>query len=174
MFGTKFKIRHTLSAVIVLTVLIHFSCEKDDICVDGDTPLLILTFFKSENPESPIAINKLRVIGIENNAAVNTFSDRSNRDSIALPLRNDQNLTGFVFIQNSANDESGIEIGNADTLYVNYSIESVYISRACGFIPIYDNLNITRVTDNNNWIDSLNITTTRIANSTASHVSVFF
>lgn len=174
MLGCKIKNIYKYIAVALLFLPVHFSCEKDDICVDGDSPLLILTFFKSESPTVPLAVNKLRVIGIERNTPVNTFSDRSNRDSIAIPLRNDQNLTGFVFIQNSASDETGNELGNPDTLLLQYDIESTYISRACGFIPNYANLTILTVPDQNNWIDSLTVQKTRIDNSTASHVSVFF
>jgi hypothetical protein len=150
------------------------SCEKDDICVDGDTPLLIVTFYSSSDPTVGQSVNKLRVIGIDNGGPVPTFSDRSTTDSIALPLRTNQNNTGFIFIKDSASDASGVELGNADTVYLNYDIQSKFVSRACGFTPIFEGLSQSLVFDNNNWIDSLYIQQSRIENSNTSHVSIFY
>ena len=158
----------------IASVFFFLACEKDDICVDGDTPLLIVTFYNSADPSLAKAVNKLRVIGIEKDTPVGTFSDRSNRDSIALPLKADVERTGFVFYKDSASDEAGIELGNPDTIYFDYKIQSVYVSRACGFVPNFEDFSATLISDENTWIDSLEVKQTRISNATSSHVSIYY
>jgi len=150
------------------------ACEKDDICVDGDTPQLVVTFYDYDQPEAARTVNKLRVVGLGQGSPVNTFSDRSNLDSIGLPMRADQTRTGFVFIVNSADDADGNETGNRDTLYFDYETRSVYISRACGFVPNFDGLSASLVPDAGIWIDSVQIRQTTLENSTSAHVSIYY
>lgn len=150
------------------------ACEKDDICVDGDTPQLVITFFDYAQPETARTVNRLRVIGLGQGTPVNTFSDRSNRDSIGLPLRADQTRTGFVFIVDSADDADGNETGNRDTLYFDYETRSAYISRACGFVPNFDGLSASLVPDAGIWIDSVEIRQTTLENSSNAHVSIYY
>ena len=164
-------LRLVIPALLVAWVI---SCEKDDICVDGDTPQLVITFFDYTQPETARTVNKLRVIGLGQGTPVNTFSDRSNRDSIGLPLRADQTRTGFVFIVDSADDADGNETGNRDTLYFDYETRSVYISRACGFVPNFDGLSASPLPDASIWIDSVEIRQTTIENASNAHVSIYF
>lgn len=157
-----------------LLCLAATSCEKDDICVDGDTPQLVITFFDYTAPETARAVSKLRVIGLGKDTPVDTFSDRSNRDSVGLPMRADANRTGFVLISNSADNAEGAETGNRDTLYFDYETRSVFVSRACGFVPNFDSLSATSQPDASNWIDSVQVRQTTIENSTSAHVSIYF
>ena len=41
-----------LMACMAVVCLLVSACEKDDICVDGDTPLLVITFYDYTVPES--------------------------------------------------------------------------------------------------------------------------
>ena len=89
--------------LLVLIVIISFiACEKDDICVDGDTPLLIIQFYDIENPSELKAVPSLRVIGLGQSSTVNTIADRTSLDSISLPLRINEANTGFILISDSA------------------------------------------------------------------------
>lgn len=166
--------RPVLLVIPALFVLWFTACEKDDICVDGDTPQLVITFFDYTQPETARAVNKLRVIGLGKGTPVDTFSDRSNQDSIGLPLRADQTRTGFVFIADSADDADGNETGNRDTLYFDYETRSVYISRACGFVPNFDGLSASPLPDTSIWIDSVAIRQTTIENASNAHVSIYY
>lgn len=159
-----------------ITILLFWvtACEKDDICVDGDTPLLVITFYDYAQPETARNVNKLRVIGLGQGTPVNTFSDRSSQDSIGLPLRADQSRTGFVFIVDSANDADGNETGNRDTLYFDYETRSAYISRACGFVPNFDGLSASLLPDASIWIDSVEIRQNTLENSRSAHVSIYY
>lgn len=149
------------------------ACEKDDICVEGDTPLLVLRFFDAESPEQTKAVTRLRVLGLGQEEVVDTFNDRSNLDSISLPLRIDAAQTGFVFIFQSESGEDGQETGNRDTLYFDYNTQEVFASRACGFVVQYDGLQAEANSDGDNWIDSIEINQASVTTSESAHVSIF-
>ena len=148
------------------------SCEKDDICVDGDSPLLVIRFFDSAQPETPKAVNQLRVIGLENGDPVSTFADRSSLDSIALPLRPGESETTFILIRDSE-DEDGVETGNPDTLRLTYLTSEVFISRACGFVANYEELDGQLENGSDNWIQTLEVDTTSVQTQDSRHVSIY-
>lgn len=148
------------------------SCEKDDICVDGDTPLLVIRFFDSAQPDNPKAVSQLRVIGLENGNPVSTFADRSSPDSIALPLRPGVEETTFILIRDSQ-DEDGVETGNPDTLRLTYLTSEVFVSRACGFIANYEELDGQLENGSDNWIQTLEVDTTSVQTQDSRHVSIF-
>lgn len=161
-------------AFIILLGIIYFSaCEKDDICIDGDTPLLVVRFYDFENPEETKAVPSLRVVGLGQNSTVNTIVDRTSLDSIGIPLRIGEANTSFYLIMDSATDENEIETGNTDTLTFSYEIKEIFKSRACGFIVNYDNLDNTLETGADNWIKSIEIDTTFVTNSSSAHVKIF-
>lgn len=148
-------------------------CEKDDICVDGDTPLLIVNFYNSTDPSSGKNVAKLRVIGIGNGDPVGTFADRSDRDSIQLPLRTDVSRTGFVLIRDSGSDSEGVETGNRDTLYFDYEIREEFISRACGFVPRFESLQVGIQDDLSIWIDSVRVLNPTVESIQTTHVAIY-
>ena len=149
------------------------SCEKDDICVDGDTPLLVILFLDTENPEELKAVPSLRVIGVGRDTIVNTIADRTSLDSIALPLRINQPDTSFLLITDSATDDTDMETGNIDTLTFSYTTKEVFVSRACGFVANFDNLSDNLTSGSDNWIQSIEIDTTLVENSARAHVKIF-
>jgi hypothetical protein len=155
-----------------LCMLLTCRCEKDDICVDGDTPLLVVRFFDSENPGNPKSVISLRVLGLGQENAVNTFADRSTQDSIAIPLRPGETETTFVMIQDSA-DEEGLETGNPDTVRFNYTTGEVFISRACGFVAQYEGLQSQLQAGSGNWIRNIEVDNPLVINQDSTHVSIF-
>ena len=159
--------------LLVLIAIISFTaCEKDDICVDGNTPLLIIRFYDNENPGELKAVPSLRVVGLGQSSTVNTFSDRTSLDSIALPLRINEANTGFILISDSA-DEDDLETGNNDTLTFDYSTLEVFISRACGYIANYDDLGELLTSDSENWIQNIEIVSPLIQQQDSAHVKIF-
>ncbi len=160
--------------LIFLTIIQFSSCEKDDICVEGDTPLLIIGFFDVEDTTAQKNVPNLRVVALELDTIVNTFSDRTNIDSIALPLRISASSTVFEFITNSADDDdTGQETGNIDTLQFNYEVNERFVSRACGFVANYNSLDTTRQVLPTDWIKRISLVDTNIVNSNAIHVKIF-
>ncbi|UCD61871.1 MAG: hypothetical protein JSV59_04700 [Flavobacteriaceae bacterium] len=159
--------------LLFLMIFISFSaCEKDDICVDGDTPLMIIRFYDNENPGELKAVPNLRIVGLGQSSTVNTIADRTSLDSVALPLRINEINTGFIFISDSA-DEDDLETGNIDTLNFDYSTQEIFISRACGYIANYDDLSETITPDGDNWIQNIEIVSPLIKLQDSAHVKIF-
>ncbi len=168
--------------ILLTIVLIGFgACEKDDICIDGDTPLLVIRFYDVDNPTELKDVTDFRIVGVGQNTTVTTVSDRTDTDSIAIPLKVTENTTGFYFISNSSDiettDSSGetitVEGGDLDTLYFNYSRIDKFVSRACGYIANYEDLTSDLKTETDNWIKDIEIVTPLVENSTAAHVKIF-
>ncbi|WP_445385257.1 DUF6452 family protein [Robiginitalea sp. IMCC44478] len=165
-------IRHLGLLVFMAALIAVQACEKDDICVDGDTPLLLIRFYDIAAPESPKTVNSLRIIGLGQEEVVNTIADRSNLDSISLPLRIGEGETRYVFILNSDGDP-GAETGNPDTLTFSYSNREEFISRACGFVATFVDLQVSVQADSENWIQDFNIINGIIRKQDSAHVSIF-
>lgn len=158
----------------ILMIIISFSaCEKDDICVDGDTPLLVVGFYDINDTATAKKVTKLRVAGMDQEFTVNTVADRTDLDQIEIPLRINSQSTSFVLISNSASNSSNEETGNADVVTFNYETKEVFVSRACGFIANYDSLNGTLTTDTDNWIKGIEIVQTTINDQATAHVKIF-
>ncbi|MEQ8219775.1 MAG: DUF6452 family protein [Arenibacter sp.] len=168
--------------ILVLITFISFgACEKDDICIDGDTPLLVIRFYDVDNPTVLKKVTKFRIVGVGQNTTVTTVSDRTDSDSIAIPLKVTEKTTGFYFISNSSNvettDSGGetvtVEGGDLDTLYFNYNRIDKFVSRACGYIANYEDLSSDLKTETDNWIKDIEIVTPLVENSTAAHVKIY-
>lgn len=163
-----------LRAMLLMILLMwnFWACEKDDICVDGDTPLLVIRFYDITDTTELKPAAGLRVIGLGQNTVVNTFNDRSSRDSIGIPLKISDSVTDFIFILNSA-DEDGQETGNADTLRFNYETREVFISRACGFVMNFENLTGELPSDSSPWVQNLSVENPNVQNQSSAHVKIF-
>jgi len=169
--------KFTIAILILLVGIGTFSaCEKDDICVDDDTPQLIIRFYDAENPTVFKVVPGLRVIGVGNGNPVDTFSDRSSTlDSIAIPLKTNDISSQFSFILNSTDDETGAETGTTDQLQFSYATAEIFKSRACGFIVNYDNLTTDFNTATESWIQSIEIVKplVTIEEEVTAHVKIF-
>ncbi len=148
------------------------SCEKDDICVDGNTPLLVVRFYDAANPTEFKDVQALRVVGLGQEFTVDTFQDRTGQDSIGLPLRIDQENTTFLLIQESSTEEE-FETGNIDTLTFNYETKEVFISRACGFVANYEALTNELKPGSDNWILDVEITRSLVQMQDSAHVKIY-
>lgn len=165
-----------LPCLLTAFLLVHFaSCEKDDICVDGDTPLLVIGFFDSTDTTLAKEVPSLRVKEVILDSIINTIADRSSSlDSIGVPLRIGEANTQFAFISDSADDEdTGEETGNIDTLTISYTTGEAFISRACGFVAQYDDLTVTLPASASNWIQDISIVQETLENSNNIHVKIF-
>ncbi len=60
---------------------------------------------------------------------------------LILPLRTDQNSTTYTLISDTVLDTDGnVTSGNSDTVTITYETEDVYVSRACGYKTIVNNV----------------------------------
>ena len=166
--------KRILAALLITVILLIISsCEKDDICVEGDTPLLIVGFFDAtaEDTTTTKSVSNLLIIETISNSAFNSLTTT---DSIALPLRIDAITTEYAFIQDAVvNDENQEVTGNINTLSFNYNVNSEYISRACGFIANFNELDTTRQVFSTDWIKRISIINPDVERSNAIHVKIF-
>lgn len=164
---------------IVLCILLLFAaisaCEKDDICVEGDTPQLVIRFYDAENTTEFKEVPSLRVVGAGKEVTVSTFTDRGSLDSIAIPLNPGENISEFLFIIDSADDDEGFEAGNIDGLDFSYEVQEEFIGRACGFIVNYENLDAAITPDTENWIQNVEIAKAMVKteDTLSAHVKIF-
>lgn len=165
--------RLILSSIIFLFIISIGSCEKDDICVDADTPLLIIDFINAADTSTLKDVPNLRVVGLGQTVTVNTVADRTDLSTITIPLKTTEDTTSFLMIRNSASDDDGFETGDIDTINITYSRTEDFVSRGCGFVVNYE-LNSTSLEINpNNWIADIEIVRSQVVNSDSTHVQIF-
>jgi len=166
------------SILILLILLAVFACEKDDICSEATatTPQLVVRFYDALIPEDTKSVSGLFVYGINDANEAVFFKNITvgTKDSIAIPLRTDSDMTKLVFHKDLV-DRDDLLVGNADILDINYIREDVYVSRACGYKATFTNLSATVTTDADNWISSINIIAENntIDNENAAHINIY-
>jgi hypothetical protein len=145
--------------LIVLSLTLVLSCEKDDICLENTTPNLILKFydFEKDTIVKKVLIDSIKAI---DNAIIEGYTKKT-LDSILIPL--DLNEFKTVYKISSG--------GKSDTIYFSYGRNDVFVSRSCGYKTIFENLKIDSFT--NNWIKSYNINNTTINNDTTAHINIY-
>lgn len=170
----KKKILTTILSLLALLILP--GCERDDICPreSPTTPQLVIRFYNTLDPDELKSVTRLKVIA-QNEDVSETVPglNRITIDSIAIPLRSFNTETSFIFIEESADDEDGIETGNRDTISFSYTPQEVFISRGCGYSINYLGLNYTLSDDTNNWINNVLIEIPNLVNQNQAHVKIF-
>ncbi|PCE62495.1 DUF6452 family protein [Sediminicola luteus] len=164
-----------LLALVLLSGLFWLaSCEKDDICVDGDTPRLIIEFYDTDNVDNLLPVPNLRIIG-ENGEKDTILVNRQSLNKVELPLKVNTERTEFRFIINAAQDANN-ETGNIDELAFDYMVKDRFVSRACGFVANYEGVTddlTNELGSNGNWIDSIEVVVDTITNENDTHVKIF-
>lgn len=161
---------------LLLIVLLQISCEKDDVCpaTTQTTPRIVIEFYDIAAPDEIKAVPGLFAIGLDTNANEVPIHNElvSTRSSIALPLQNNSSQTQFKLYESYNNVDSVIS-GNPDTITITYEIETVYVSRACGYINNYSIQTFSIASDNDRWMGSFEILiTTQVTNENEIHVKV--
>ncbi len=167
------KIKTLYITLFSLILSIIWSCERDDICIEENTPHLIIRFFDHENPtEYKKVINlKVQIEGIDGdyvNETITAFTD-----SIAIPVKVTEDITSFKLIING-NDQDDTN-DNEDVFDLNYIREDVFVSRSCGYKTLYYDVTTSLINDNDNWIRSIETVKDPqdILNQNSDHVKIF-
>lgn len=176
--------KYLILTTITIIIGVNLSCERDDICPESTitTPKLIIDAYDTLNPDNKKNVSGLLIVGVDNDEALPGYTITST-SSIKLPLRSDANVTQYILIKEATindngtpNDTSDDTIdGNYDTITINYLREEVYVSRACGYKTIFNNVNLTIETDSDNWIKSRIplIEDNIVDNETETHFNIF-
>ncbi|MEN8185912.1 MAG: DUF6452 family protein [Bacteroidota bacterium] len=156
---------------ILITILV--SCEKDDICLEENTPKLIIRFYDNENPALFKNVSNLaiRIEGLEGfyvNEGISTTTD-----SIAVPLEVVKDFTKIELILNGADEDADND--NSDFIDVNYNRTDEFISRSCGFKTIYNTVEFQLNPDTEEWIKIITPVESpqNITNEKNRHVKIF-
>lgn len=160
--------------LIIITAFLCGSCEKDDLCTPDQavTPRLFIEFKDVMNPLQNKAVDRIQVQEIGSSAFAPLDTDGSttlsNTESISIPLRTDSNRTSYNLILT----EDGIV--NSDNIDFNYILEEAYVSRACGFRVVYNNLAAiqTAETSGTPWIERVIVVEDNVTNNTDVHVQI--
>ncbi|MBM1106654.1 hypothetical protein JQC67_10935 [Aurantibacter crassamenti] len=157
--------------IIIFSGIIFFSgCEKDDICIDAATPQLVVRFYDFFDTTSLKEVSELKVQGFIGDSVYAVITNVSTTE-IKLPLRSDTIATSFIITRNlDPEDETTADI---DTLVLNYELNEIFKSRACGYVMSFENITGTISTENN-WMKGIEIITdTLIVTDTIANVKIF-
>lgn len=168
---------------LFLTLLVLLGCERDDICAEGTptTPNALIEFYDVSNPETLKTVSGLFVIGEGQTDAIPDVNGVTT-SSIRVPLRTDAEESKFFFISevfvndNGTPDDPDDDFldGNIDEVTISYQTEEVYVSRACGFKTVFNNINVSidPGTDGVLWIlaDLFVAENQAIANENQTHI----
>ena len=162
--------------LFLLTVaLIYFGCEKDDVCpaTTQTTPRLIIEFYDIAAPDQIKSVPGLFAIGLDSDFNEIPIHNEivSTRSSIALPLQNNSIQTQFKLYK-SYDLVNSMITGNPDIITITYEIETVYVSRACGYINNYSIQTFSIDTDNEQWLINSEILLTQVITENEIHVKV--
>ena len=156
----------TFLLVILTTIIVVSSCERDEICIDPITPKLVIAFYDTDDTETKKSVNNLAIEIIDINKSLDTIGT----DSIGIPLNIYEIETTIVLTTDSRDDD----LINRDTIRVNYIAEDLFVGRSCGYKSIFKNVSINRDfgEPNDRWIKSLVLEQTEIENETEAHVTI--
>ena len=146
-------------ALIIVSFFVFLSCEKDDICIDGTTPKLIIRFYDIDN-ETEFKTVKLDSVWVEGKSKIDGFTGVAT-DSIYIPLDLNADTTTFILENNKVKD----------TLKFSYTRNDVFVSRSCGYKTIYENFQLDSNTIN--WIKDISSNNSTIEDETTAHITIF-
>lgn len=173
----KFKYYITVFASFIFVISVQ-NCERDDICAEttATTPRLSVEFYDALELEDLKNVPRLTAYGeglvLDENGeeiepttssdATIVFNTNVNAALLPLKIENDDEsfITARYVLEKDTNlrlNDSGEDDSNKDIIEIRYQTEFVYVSRACGYKSIFKNLLVTLITDEDNWISSVEV-----------------
>lgn len=147
------KITRTLLLILLFTT---YSCERDDLCDENTptTPRMIVEFRDLIISDNLKNVTGLRIEDFEDATRVLSGYNNVTEDQMILPLRTDidnmeTGITSFRVYKNYG--DTALE--NNDIITIEYSTKEIYVSRACGYKTIFENVEIIIENDGDNWME---------------------
>jgi len=137
-----------MKKIIAFLLILGFatsSCEPDDICDPSTptTPRMLIQFYDISNPSVLKNVTNLKVIGegmtegvVLNPTGIDAAKYVTNGNNILLPLKTDADISKYKFILNYGSTNPALT--NEDNLQFNYTQETIFVSRACGYKTIFN------------------------------------
>ena len=181
-----------LSLLVLIFLANSFSgCEKDDICDPNTTttPRLMIKFYDFNNRSVAKNVNNLKVTAIGSENAI-IFSPNATNDAryltsaneIAVPLNIAGDVVDYKFLLNAGTTDAP---PLTDQLQFNYSRNTLYISRACGYsvffklnegnsLPDAIILNGVENQTEGNWIKDITVENYNLTSENETHLKIYF
>ena len=141
--------------LIALAIIAILSCEKDDICLEGTTPNLIISFYNKDTLSDKKEVTKMDVWA-EGKDSIYT---EVTKDSIFLPLDLNNNITTYNIRTNDI----------VDQITVKYTRNEIYVSRSCGYKFDFEDVETSSTF---NWIDNIILIDTIINHEETAHIHI--
>lgn len=161
-------------SILLASALAFQSCEKDDLCggLNVKTPLVNIEFYNKDNISQQKAPEELVCYAVGHENEKKNFILQS---KISLPLQLSGTRTQWVLeYRTIVNNDTIIR---KDTLNLSYETQSEYISKACGYRSIFNNVTTSINNNTSNqpgeWIVSLE-SMNQIINENDIHVKILF
>ena len=146
---------------LVLT-LFFFSCEKDDICIEGSENTNRITIgFIDNKSGNPIGINLNFVKGVKNDSIIN---EKFSGTELKLPLMVNSNETKYILEQNEVKD----------TLIILHQTKHLYLNRSCGFKSNFLIKKETKIIKESGWIREISIVQDSIFNEENTNIFIHY
>ena len=141
------------------------SCENDDdVCVSGEaTPRLKIKFKSADNKVLTLESLYLDVDYGNNN--ILTVVEATKIDSVLVPIRVDDAGFTELYVRTTKN-------GKVSKIKLNYNTTSEYVSPACGFKRLYQNL--TGTLETANPVTKVELNQNQIINENKAHLYLVF
>lgn len=141
------------------------SCENDDdVCVSGEaTPRLKIKFKSADN--KVLTLDSLYLDVDYGNNNVLTVIKAAKVDSALIPIRVDDAGFTELYVRTSKK-------GSVSKIKLNYNTTSEYVSPACGFKRLYQNL--TGTLETANPVTNVELNQNQIINENKAHLYLVF
>ena len=141
------------------------SCENDDdVCVSGEaTPRLKIKFKSADN--KVLTLDSLYLDVDYGNNNILTVVRAAKVDSALIPIRVDDAGFTELYVRKTKK-------GNVSKIKLNYNTTSEYVSPACGFKRLYQNL--TGTLETANPVTNVELNQNQIINENKAHLYLVF
>ena len=142
--------------------LFFFSCEKDDICIEGseNTNRVSIGFIDNESG-NPTGINLNLIKGVKNDSII---SEKFSGNELKLPLMVNSNETKYILEQNEVRD----------TLIILHQTKHLYLNRSCGFKSNFLIKSETEIIKESGWIREISIVQDSIFNEEITNIFIHY
>ena len=148
--------------LILISLILILSCEKDDICIEGseNTNRITIGFLDYET-KNPTGISLVNLKSIGNDSIIHeTFSGQS----IKLPLKVSSTKTQFLLDSNDL----------IDTLTIYHQSIHQYLNRSCGYKSNFIINSQTEITKKTGWIREISVIKDSIFNEEETNIFIHY
>lgn len=120
--------------ILFFISLLFFSCEEEDICLEGSTPRLVIETVNTS--QASISIDSVQIFRNQGNQDSMIYKGTLSQQYKIPLLLKEAPFTKFTFKIYQKNQII------QDEFIVGYNYKLKYASKACGYRVLYDSLNV--------------------------------